>query len=72
MIDVAEEAFGPLVFAGTGLTVMLVNPATVLEVGAGAGNSAFPILQNSNNPRLKIHACDFSKKAVELIRAHEL
>ncbi|KAF3005763.1 hypothetical protein E8E13_007043 [Curvularia kusanoi] len=47
-------------------------PATVLEVGAGAGNSAFPILQNSRNPRLKIHACDFSKKAVELIRAHEL
>ncbi|KAF3049459.1 hypothetical protein E8E11_009092 [Didymella keratinophila] len=46
--------------------------ATVLEVGAGAGNSAFPILQNSQNPRLKIHACDFSKQAVELIRAHEL
>ncbi|KAJ4314908.1 hypothetical protein N0V94_006212 [Neodidymelliopsis sp. IMI 364377] len=46
--------------------------ATVLEVGAGAGNSAFPILQNSNNPRLKIHACDFSKQAVELIRAHQL
>ena len=46
--------------------------ATVLEVGAGAGNSAFPILQNSANPRLKIHACDFSKTAVELIRAHEL
>lgn len=46
--------------------------ATVLEVGAGAGNSAFPILQNSTNPRLKIHACDFSKTAVELIRAHEL
>ncbi|KAF1929601.1 methyltransferase, partial [Didymella exigua CBS 183.55] len=46
--------------------------ATVLEVGAGAGNSAFPILQTSSNPRLKIHACDFSKKAVELIRGHEL
>ncbi|KAL1654849.1 hypothetical protein SLS61_002598 [Didymella pomorum] len=46
--------------------------ATVLEVGAGAGNSAFPILQNSKNPRLKIHACDFSKTAVDLIRAHEL
>ena len=46
--------------------------ATVLEVGAGAGNSAFPILQNSQNPNLKIHACDFSKKAVELIRDHEL
>lgn len=46
--------------------------AVVLEVGAGAGNSAFPILQNSENPKLKIHACDFSKKAVELIRGHEL
>ena len=46
--------------------------ATLLEVGAGAGNSAFPILQRSRNKRLKIHACDFSKKAVELIRNHEL
>ncbi|KAL6709671.1 hypothetical protein ACN47E_001099 [Coniothyrium glycines] len=45
--------------------------AVVLEVGAGAGNSAFPILHNSKNPRLKIHACDFSKKAVELIRSNE-
>jgi tRNAThr (cytosine32-N3)-methyltransferase len=47
-------------------------PAVLLEVGAGAGNSAFPILQNSQNKKLKIHACDFSKKAVELIRGHEL
>ncbi len=46
--------------------------AVILEVGAGAGNSAFPILQRCNNKRLKIHACDFSKKAVELIRGHEL
>jgi tRNAThr (cytosine32-N3)-methyltransferase len=47
-------------------------PAVLLEVGAGAGNSAFPILQSSKNKRLKIHACDFSKKAVELIRGSEL
>ncbi|KAL5121815.1 hypothetical protein ACEQ8H_000030 [Pleosporales sp. CAS-2024a] len=47
-------------------------PATLLEVGAGAGNSAFPILQNSRNPQLQIYACDFSKNAVDLIRAHEL
>ncbi|KAJ4370722.1 hypothetical protein N0V83_005243 [Neocucurbitaria cava] len=46
--------------------------AVVLEVGAGAGNSAFPILQRSRNKKLKMHACDFSKKAVELIRNHEL
>ncbi|KAF2405489.1 methyltransferase [Trichodelitschia bisporula] len=47
-------------------------PATViLEVGAGAGNTAFPILALNQNPHLRIHACDFSKKAVELIRNNE-
>jgi tRNAThr (cytosine32-N3)-methyltransferase len=40
-------------------------------VGAGAGNTAFPILANNKNPNLKIHACDFSKKAVEVMRSHE-
>ncbi|KAL2266298.1 hypothetical protein VTJ83DRAFT_5650 [Remersonia thermophila] len=47
------------------------GPRTVLEIGAGAGNTAFPILQRNKNPRLKLHACDFSKKAVEVMRAHE-
>ncbi|CAG8983342.1 hypothetical protein HYALB_00000509 [Hymenoscyphus albidus] len=46
-------------------------PYTLLEVGAGAGNTAFPILSRNQNPNLKIHACDFSKKAVEVIRANE-
>jgi tRNAThr (cytosine32-N3)-methyltransferase len=40
-------------------------------VGAGAGNTAFPILANNKNPKLKVHACDFSKKAVDVMRAHE-
>jgi tRNAThr (cytosine32-N3)-methyltransferase len=44
---------------------------TILEVGAGAGNTAFPILANNKNPQLKVHACDFSKKAVEVMRSHE-
>jgi tRNAThr (cytosine32-N3)-methyltransferase len=42
-----------------------------LETGAGAGNTAFPILALNKNPRLKIHACDFSKKAVEVIKGNE-
>lgn len=46
-------------------------PCTLLEVGAGAGNTAFPILAQNKNKRLKIHACDFSKKAVEVIRKNE-
>ncbi|KAI1075217.1 methyltransferase [Whalleya microplaca] len=47
------------------------GPITILEVGAGAGNTAFPILANNKNPKLKVHACDFSKKAVEVMRNHE-
>ncbi|ATY66835.1 actin binding protein [Cordyceps militaris CM01] len=43
----------------------------ILEIGAGAGNTAFPILSNNKNSQLKIHACDFSKTAVEVMRKHE-
>jgi len=46
------------------------GPITILEIGAGAGNTAFPILANNKNPHLKVHACDFSKKAVEVMRSH--
>lgn len=47
------------------------GPKVVLEVGAGAGNTAFPIIANNNNPHLRVHACDFSKKAVEIMRNSE-
>ncbi|KAI9704090.1 MAG: hypothetical protein M1836_006951 [Candelina mexicana] len=53
------------------LTLSNAPPTTMLEVGAGAGNTAFPILALNNNPGLKIHACDFSSKAVQLIRSSE-
>jgi tRNAThr (cytosine32-N3)-methyltransferase len=53
------------------ITQSSAGPTTLLEVGAGAGNTAFPILAHNENPGLKIHACDFSKKAVEVIRANE-
>lgn len=52
------------------LTAKDAGPSTILEVGAGAGNTAFPILKANENAELMIHACDFSKKAVELIRAN--
>lgn len=52
------------------LTAKDAAPSTILEVGAGAGNTAFPILKANDNEELMIHACDFSKKAVELIRAN--
>ncbi|KAH0522143.1 hypothetical protein TsFJ059_006042 [Trichoderma semiorbis] len=47
------------------------GPQLILEIGAGAGNTAFPVLANNKNPLLKIHACDFSKQAVEVMRKSE-
>ncbi|KAI5295284.1 hypothetical protein KEM52_001825 [Ascosphaera acerosa] len=47
------------------------GPKVVLEIGAGAGNTAFPILAQNKNPQLRLHACDFSKKAVEVMRGSE-
>ncbi|KAL9045854.1 MAG: hypothetical protein Q9214_001177 [Letrouitia sp. 1 TL-2023] len=43
----------------------------ILEVGAGAGNTCFPILRGNENPELVVYACDYSSKAVQLIREAE-
>lgn len=43
----------------------------VLEVGAGAGNTAFPLLVNNENEELMVHACDFSSTAVKVMRESE-
>ncbi|KJR84440.1 tRNA(Thr) (cytosine(32)-N(3))-methyltransferase [Sporothrix schenckii 1099-18] len=47
------------------------GPKTILEIGAGAGNTAFPILSRNRNPHLRIHACDFSRTAVDVMRKDE-
>lgn len=41
---------------------------TIMEIGAGAGNTAFPLLTANQNPGLKIHALDFSSAAVNVMR----
>lgn len=40
----------------------------LLEVGCGVGNTIFPLV--STYPDIYIHACDFSPRAIDLVKAH--
>ena len=42
------------------------SPFVLLEVGCGAGNLAFPLLEERSN--LRVLACDFSPRAVEIVK----
>ncbi|XP_044789826.2 mRNA N(3)-methylcytidine methyltransferase METTL8 isoform X4 [Bubalus bubalis] len=43
----------------------------ILEVGCGAGNSVFPILNTLQNvPEFFLYCCDFASGAVELVKSH--
>ena len=53
------------------ITLADAGKKVIVEVGAGAGNTAFPILRMNDNPALELHAVDFSKKAVETMRNAE-
>lgn len=44
----------------------------VLEVGCGAGNTVFPLLEINKNAGLRIHACDYSSEAVSVVRSNAL
>ncbi|XWS26435.1 hypothetical protein CRYUN_Cryun26dG0032200 [Craigia yunnanensis] len=49
-------------FSGSGRKV-------ILEVGCGAGNAVFPLI--ATYPDVFVHACDFSQRAVNLVKAHK-
>ncbi|BAO38654.2 hypothetical protein KLMA_20196 [Kluyveromyces marxianus DMKU3-1042] len=47
------------------------GPKTIFEIGCGAGNTFFPILNENENEQLKIVAADFAPRAVELVKESE-
>ncbi len=40
----------------------------ILEIGCGAGNTLFPLLEQNENENLKIVGVDFSKEAIEVVK----
>ncbi|SNX86626.1 related to ABP140 - actin binding protein and AdoMet-dependent tRNA methyltransferase [Melanopsichium pennsylvanicum] len=46
------------------------SDSVLLEVGCGVGNMLYPLLETNSN--LKVHCCDFSSRAVDIVRNHPL
>ncbi|CDH58186.1 trna methyltransferase [Lichtheimia corymbifera JMRC:FSU:9682] len=44
----------------------------IFEIGCGAGNTLFPLLQQSQNPDLFVYAADFSSTAVQVVKSNPL
>jgi len=59
----------PLIFE---LTEENAGPSTVVEVGCGAGNTMYPVLEVNKNPLLNVVGVDYSSKAVDLVKQHPL
>lgn len=55
----------PILSAATSEDYGLVK---VVELGCGAGNTLFPVLQHNKNPQFHIHGCDFAANAVKVVK----
>ncbi|WFD43789.1 hypothetical protein MPSI1_002453 [Malassezia psittaci] len=55
----------------TQVTTSLMTEAPILlEVGCGVGNTIYPLLEK--NQALRVHCCDFSPRAVQMVEKHPL
>lgn len=44
---------------------------TIFEIGCGVGNTIIPILKYSNEQTLQVYGCDFSSKAIDILKQQE-
>lgn len=47
------------------------NHFNIFEIGCGVGNTIFPILKYNVDEHLRVFGCDFSSRAIDILREHE-
>jgi hypothetical protein len=54
--------------------ILIERPMVFLVCDAqqGAGNTVFPLLSKNENPSLVVHACDYAKSAVDVVKVSML
>lgn len=48
------------------------GPRRIIEIGSGPGNTLYPLLKANENPHLRLHAFDYSREAISLVRVSVL
>lgn len=43
----------------------------IFEIGCGVGNTIFPILKYNVDENLRVFGCDFSSRAIDILREHD-
>lgn len=43
----------------------------IFEIGCGVGNTILPILKYNNDDNVQVYGCDFSSRAIEILRSSE-
>lgn len=49
-----------------------IKEGNILELGCGAGNTVYPILESNISSGLKVYCCDFAASAIEAVKEHAL
>lgn len=43
----------------------------IFEIGCGVGNTILPILKYNTDPNLRLFGCDFSPRAIDILKRHQ-